>query len=130
MRAKFPEGARGHGARAWRERRDPIHGGANPKAAGPPVAGVEGARDNRPVPTGKVARRALAACRPWRPERPAKGAPERNDLAPEWKTLEADPLAHKTLQNRDSLKATIDADIRAINSSRKSQPLANQRISA
>ena len=77
-----------------------------------------------------VARRALAARRPWRPERPAKGAPERNDLAPEWKTLKADPLAHRTFQNRDSLKATIDADIQAINSSRKSQPLANQRISA
>ena len=45
---------RGADVIAWRERRDRIHGAkiadANPKAAGPPVAGVEGARDNRLSP--------------------------------------------------------------------------------
>lgn len=78
-------------------------------------------------PAGRRSRRR--ARQPAGPYRKGR-APERNDLAPEWKTLEADPLAHKTFQNRESLKATIDADIQAIDSSRKSQPLANQRISA
>jgi len=105
------------------------------RAPGAPLSWGDRTAPRSRLPAGRRSRRrarqpALAARRPWRPERPAKGAPERNDLAPEWKTLKADPLAHRTFQNRDSLKATIDADIQAINSSRKSQPLANQRISA
>ena len=59
-----------------------------------------------------------------------KYAPELNDIEREWKTLKAHHLAHKTFENRDSLRAMIDADIQAINSSRKAQPLANHRISA
>ena len=59
-----------------------------------------------------------------------KYAPELNDIEREWKTLKAHHLANKTFENRDDLKAAIDAEIQAINSTRKSQPLANQRISA
>ena len=48
----------------------------------------------------------------------------------DWKTLKAHHLAHKTFRNRDELKIAIDTDIEAINSTRKSHPLADQRISA
>ena len=60
----------------------------------------------------------------------AKYAPELNDIEREWKTLKAHHLAHKTFKNRDDLKVEIDTDKKAINSPRKSRPLANQRISA
>jgi hypothetical protein len=39
-------------------------------------------------------------------------------------------LADTTFKTRDSLKAAIDADIKSINSHRKTQVLAKQRISA
>ena len=60
----------------------------------------------------------------------AKYAPELNDIERDWKTLKAHHLAHKTFSNRDDLKIAIDADIEAINSTGRSYPLANQRISA
>jgi transposase len=87
--------------------------------------------DNGPIHTSQATRAALAARKPWLARGwLAKYAPELNDIERDWKTLKADHLAHKTFRSRASLKATIDADIQAMNSSRKSQPLANQRISA
>ena len=83
------------------------------------------------IHASKATRAALAERRHWlTPEWLAKYAPELNDIERDWKTLKAHHLAHKTFKNRDDLKTTIDADIQAINSTRKSQPLANQRISA
>ena len=77
------------------------------------------------------AKRRVAERDHWlTPEWTAKYAPELNDIEREWKTLKAHHLAHKTFNNRDDLKVAIDADILAINSTRKSQPLAAQRISA
>ena len=109
------------------ERLDKIHG-PRPRATCKPVTLV---LDNGPVHTSKATRAALAEREHWlTPEWLAKYAPELNDIEREWKTLKAHHLAHKTFENRDSLKATIDADIQAINSSRKAQPLANHRISA
>ena len=87
--------------------------------------------DNGPIHASKATRAALAERKHWlTPEWMAKYAPELNDIEREWKTFKAHHLAHKTFKNRDDLKITIDADIQAINSARKSQPLANQRISA
>jgi transposase len=84
-----------------------------------------------PIHAGKATRAALAERNHWlTPEWMAKYAPELNDIEREWKTLKAHHLAHKTFKNRDDLKVAIDADIEAINSTRKSQPLASQRISA
>jgi transposase len=109
------------------ERLDKIHG-PRPRATCKPVTLV---LDNGPVHTSKATRAALAEREHWlTPEWLAKYAPELNDIEREWKTLKAHHLAHKTFENRDSLKATIDADIQAINSSRKAHPLANHRISA
>ncbi|MGH6801320.1 MAG: IS630 family transposase [Burkholderiales bacterium] len=109
------------------ERLDRIHG-PKPGEACKPVTIV---LDNGPIHASKATCAALAQRKHWlTPEWMAKYAPELNDIERDWKTLKAHHLAHKTFKNRDSLKATIDADIQAINSSRKSQPLANQRISA
>jgi transposase len=109
------------------ERLDRIHG---PKS-GAACKAVTIVLDNGPIHTSKTTRAALAERKHWlTPEWLAKYAPELNDIERDWKTLKAHHLAHKTFKNRDSLKATIDTDIQAINSSRKSQPLANQRISA
>lgn len=109
------------------ERLDRIHG-PRPAATCKPVTIV---LDNGPVHTSKATRAALAERKHWlTPEWLAKYAPELNDIEREWKTLKAHHLAHKTFANRDSLKATINADIQAINSSRQTQPLVNQRISA
>jgi len=89
------------------------------------------ALDNGPIHASKAARAAPAERKRWlTPEWLAEYAPELNDIERDWKTLKAHRLAHKTFNSRDSLKATIGADIQAINSSRKSQPLANRRISA
>jgi transposase len=57
----------------------------------------------------------------------AKYAPELSDIARDWKTIKAHHLAHITFENRDSRQATIETEIQAINSSRKTQPLANER---
>jgi transposase len=109
------------------KRLDHIHG-PRPGATCKPVTIV---LDNGPVHTSKATRAALADRKHWlTPESLAKYAPELNDIEREWKTLKAHHLAHKTFKNRDDLKKVIDADIQAINSSRKAQPLANQRISA
>ena len=109
------------------ERLDRLHG-PKPGAACKPVVIV---LDNGPIHASKAARAALAERKHWlTPEWIAKYAPELNDVEREWKTLKAHHLAHKTFKNRDDLKVAIDADIKAINSTRKSQPLANQRISA
>lgn len=102
--------------------------GPKPGTACKPVAIV---LDNGPVHTSKATRAALAEREHWlRPEWLAKYAPELNDIEREWKTLKAHHLAHKTFKNRDSLKAAIDGDIQAMNLSRETQPLDNQRISA
>jgi DDE superfamily endonuclease len=109
------------------ERLDHIHG-PKPGAACKPVTIV---LDNGPIHTSKATRAALAERKHWlTPERLAKYAPELNDIERDWKTLKAQHLAHKTFRNRDDLKIAIDADIQAINSTRKLHPLANQRISA
>ena len=109
------------------ERLDRIHG-PKPGAACKPVTIV---LDNGPIHAGKATRAALAERNHWlTPEWMAKYAPELNDIEREWKTLKAHHLAHKTFKNRDDLQVTIDADIEAINSTRKSQPLASQRMSA
>lgn len=106
---------------------DRIHG-PKPGAACKPVTIV---LDNGPIHASKTARAALAEREHWlTPEWTAKYAPELNDIEREWKTLKAHHLAHKTFKNRDDLKVAIDTDIQAINSTRKSQPLASQRISA
>jgi transposase len=87
--------------------------------------------DNGPIHASKATRAALAERKHWlTPEWMAKYAPELSDIEREWKTLKAHHLAHKTFNNRDDLKITIDANIHAINATRKSQPLAGQRISA
>jgi hypothetical protein len=81
--------------------------------------------DNGPIHVGKATRAALAERNHWlTPEWMVKYAPELNDIEREWKTLKAHHLAHKTFKNRDDLKVAIDADIEAINSTRKSQLLA------
>ena len=109
------------------KRLDQIYG-LRPGATCKPVAIV---LDNGPVHASKATRAALTERQHWlTPEWPPKHAPELNDIEREWKTLKAHHLAHKTFKNRDDLKTVIDADIQAINSSRKAQPLANQRISA
>jgi hypothetical protein len=102
--------------------------GPKPGAACKPVAIV---LDNGPIHASKATRAALAERKHWlTPEWTAKYAPELNDIEREWKTLKAHHLAHKTFKGADDLKIRIDADIQAINSTRKSQPLASQRISA
>jgi transposase len=74
-------------------------------------------------------RAPLAARKHWlTPERLANYAPELNDIERDWKTLKAP--RPQNLQQLGQPQATIDADIEAISSSRKSHPLANQRISA
>ena len=109
------------------EQLDRIHG-PRPGAACTPVTIV---LDNGPIHTSKAARAALAERKHWlTPEWMAKYAPELNDIEREWKTLKAHHLAHKTFDDRDDLKNTIDTHIQAINSARKSHPLASQRISA
>jgi transposase len=109
------------------ERLDQIHG-PRPGVACKPVKIV---LDNGPVHTSKATRAALAEREHWlTPEWLPKYTPELNDIERDWKTLKAYHLAHKTFKDRDSLKAAIDADIQTMNLSRKSQPLANQRISA
>lgn len=109
------------------ERLDRSHG-PKPGAACKPAAIV---LDNGPIHTSKATRAALAERKHWlTPEWMAKYAPELNDIEREWKTLKAHHLAHKTFKNRNDLKITIDADIQAINSVRKSQSWARQRISA
>ena len=109
------------------ERLDRIHG-PKPGATCKPVTIV---LDNGPIHSSKATRAALAERKHWlTPEWMAKYAPELNDIEREWKTLKAHHLAHKTFKNGDDLKVAIDADIQAINSTRKSQPLAGQRISA
>jgi transposase len=108
------------------ERLDQIHG-SRPGTAGKPVAIV---LDNGPVHTSKATRAALAEREHWlTPEWLPKYAPELNDIEHEWKTLKAH-LADTTFKTRDSLKAAIDADIKSINSHRKTQVVAKQRISA
>jgi len=87
--------------------------------------------DNGPVHRSKATLAALAVREHWlRPEWLAKYAPELNDIERDWKTLKAHHLAHKTFKDADSLKTVIDEEIKAMNESRKSHPLANQRISA
>src|ERR1700730_16287221 len=87
--------------------------------------------DNGPIHSSKATRAALVERKHWlTPEWMAKYVPELNDIERDWKTLKAHRLAHKTFRNRDELEIAIDADIEAINSTRKSHPLANQRISA
>jgi transposase len=109
------------------ERLDRIHG-PKPGAVCKPAVIV---LDNGPIHASKATRAALAERKHWlTPEWLPKYTPELNDIEREWKTFKAHHLAHKTFDNRDRLKATIDADIQAINSDRKSHPLANQRISA
>ena len=109
------------------EQLDRIYG-PRPGAACTPVAIV---LDNGPIHASKATRAALAKREHWlTPEWMAKYAPELNDIEREWKTLKAHHLAHKTFKDRDDLKNTIDTHIQAINSARKSQPLAGQRISA
>jgi transposase len=109
------------------ERLDQIHG-PRPGTVCKPVTIV---LDNGPVHTSKATRAALAEREHWlTPEWLPKYAPELNDIEREWKTLKAYHLAHKTFKTRDSLKAAIDADIKSINSHRKTQVLAKQRISA
>src|ERR1700730_3778259 len=86
--------------------------------------------DNGPIHSSKATRAALVERKHWlTPEWMAKYAPELNDIERDWKTLKAHHLPHKTFRNRD-VKIAIDADIEAINSTGKSHPLANQRISA
>ena len=102
--------------------------GPRPGAACTPVTIV---LDNGPIHTSKATRAALAERKHWlTSEWMAKYAPELNDIEREWKTLKAHHLAHKTFKDRDDLKNTIDTHIQAINSARKSKPLASQRISA
>ena len=101
--------------------------------------------DNGPVHTSKATRAALAGREHWlTPEWQPKYAPGLNGIERDgierggsngtartgMETLKAHHLAHKTFKNRDSLKAAIDADIKSINSHRKTQVLAKQRISA
>ncbi|MGI8570107.1 MAG: hypothetical protein ACR2KT_14155 [Methylocella sp.] len=64
------------------------------------------------------------------PEWMEKYAPGLNDIERDRKTLKARHLAHKTFKTKDDLKIAVDADIEAINSTRKSYPSAKQRISA
>lgn len=112
---------------AMLERLDQIHG-PKPGAACKPVII---ALDNGPIHTSKATRAALEARKHWlTPEWLAKYAPELNDIERDWKTIKAHHLAHQTFENRDGLQATIETEIQAINSGRKTQPLANQRISA
>lgn len=109
------------------ERLDRIHG-PKPGAACKPVTIV---LDNGPIHTSTATRAALTERKHWlTPEWLPKYTPELNDIERDWKTLKAHHLAHKTFENRENLKAKIDADIQEINSARKSDPLANQRISA
>jgi transposase len=87
--------------------------------------------DNGPIHASKATRDALAERKHWlTPEWLPQYTPELNDIEREWKTFKAHHLARKTFDNRDSLKATIDADIQTINTDRISNPLANKRISA
>lgn len=112
---------------AMLERLDRIHGPKPGAVCKPPVIVL----DNGPIHASKATRAALAERKHWlTAEWLPKYTPELNDIEREWKTFKAHPLAHKTFDNRDSLKATIDADIQPINTDRKSHPLANQRISA
>ena len=109
------------------EQIDRIHG-PRPGAASKPVTIV---LDNGPVHTSKASRAALAERAHWLAvEWLAKYAPELNDIEREWKTFKAQHLAHQTFKDQDALKNTIDAQVQAINSARKTQPLASQRISA
>lgn len=87
--------------------------------------------DNGPVHRSKATLAALAAREHWlKPEWLAKYAPELNDIEHDWKTLKGQHLAHKTFTDSDSLKASINEEIKALNANRKTHPLAKQRISA
>lgn len=112
---------------ALRERLDRIHG-PKPGAACKPVTIV---LDNGPIHSSKATRAALAERMHWlTPGWMAKYAPELNDIERDRKTLKARYLADKTFKTKDDLKIAVDADIEAIDSTRKSHPLAKKRISA
>jgi hypothetical protein len=86
------------------ERLDHIHG-PKPGTAAEPGAIVV---DNPPVHASKAPRAALAWRKLWlTPERIANSAPERNDVARDWKTVKANHLAHNTSANGGNLKIFI-----------------------
>ncbi len=87
--------------------------------------------DNGPIHSSKATRAALTERMHWlTPEWMEKYAPGLNDIERDRKTLKARHLADKTFKTKDDLKIAVDADIEAINSTRKSYPSAKQRISA
>jgi transposase len=87
--------------------------------------------DNGQIHASQATRAASAERKPWlTPAWMAEHAPEPNAIEDEGKTLKADHLAHATIKNRDDLKIAIATAIEAINSTRKSHPLAKRRIFA
>jgi transposase len=87
--------------------------------------------DNGPIHVSKATSAALAARAHWLTvEWLPKYAPELNDIEIVWRDLKAHHLAHQTFADVETLDAAIHAAVTALNTERKINPLASQRISA
>lgn len=87
--------------------------------------------DNGPIHVSKATLAALAERAHWLiVEWLPKYAPELNDIEVVWGDLKAHHLAHQTFTDPDVLDGVIHHAVAALNSQRKRDPLANQRISA
>jgi transposase len=87
--------------------------------------------DNGPIHVSKATSAALAERAHWLTvEWLPKYAPELNDIEIVWGDLKAHHLAHQTFTDPDVLDKVIHNSVAALNSERKRDSLANQRISA
>jgi transposase len=98
---------------------------------GMPIKPVVIVLDNGPIHVSKATLTALAERAHWLTvEWLPKYAPELNDIEVVWGDLKAHHLAHQTFTDPEALDQVIHHAVAALNSERKRDPLAKQRISA